>query len=100
MENDNQELGDNYYFLHDYEAVDIGFPDGAVIYKATQKNVFNNIKIHGNVVGANSNNDFIIAIQKLVCFTFVKILYCIQYKNYSYYSRQIRYNSENHDTYY
>ena len=61
---DEQDLGDNYYFLPEYEAIDIGFPDGAVIYKSTQKNVFNDIKIRGNVVDAISNSDFIIASQK------------------------------------
>ena len=63
--NDEQDLGDNYYFLPEYEAIDIGFPDGSIDYKATQKNVFNDIKIHGNVVSAKSNANFIIATQKI-----------------------------------
>lgn len=63
--NDEQDLGDSYYFLPEYEAIDIGFPDGSIIYKATQKNVFNDIKVHGNVVSANSNANFIIATQKI-----------------------------------
>lgn len=60
---DDQYLGNDYYFLPEYEAIDIGFPDGAVIYKATQKNVFNDIKIQGNVVEAISDTYFIIATQ-------------------------------------
>ncbi|NCA85794.1 MAG: DUF3997 domain-containing protein [Clostridia bacterium] len=63
--NDEQDLGDNYYYLPDYEAIDIGFPNGAIIYKATQKNVFNDVKVHGSVVDVNSDSDFIIASQKI-----------------------------------
>ncbi len=63
--NDEQDLGDNYYFLPEYEAIDIGFPDGSIIYKATKKNVFNDIKVHGIVVSAKSNANFIIATQKI-----------------------------------
>lgn len=62
--NNKQDLGDNYYYLPEYEAVDIGFPDGAVIYKAKQKNVFNDIKIRGKIVDVISNPEFIIALQK------------------------------------
>jgi len=64
MGNDEQDLGDNYYFLPEYEAIDIGFPDGAVVYKAAQKNVFNDIKIQGNVVDARGNSDFIVVSQR------------------------------------
>ena len=64
MGNDEQDLGDNYYFLPEYEAIDIGFPDGATVYKASQKYVFNDIKIQGNVVNAISNTDFIIVSQR------------------------------------
>lgn len=62
--NDEQDLGDNYYFLPEYEAIDIGFPDGPIIYKAQQKFIFNDIKLRGNLVSVNSNSDFIIAAQK------------------------------------
>ncbi len=62
--NKEQYLGDNYYFLTEYEAIDIGFPDGATVYKALHKNVFNDIKIQGNVVDAISNPDFIVASQR------------------------------------
>jgi hypothetical protein len=34
---DNEDLGDGYYYLPPYEALDIGFPEGAVIYKSSQK---------------------------------------------------------------
>jgi len=60
---DEQNLGDNYYYLPKYEAVDIGYPGGAIIYKSAQKNIFSDIKIHGNVISVDNNKDFIIAIQ-------------------------------------
>ena len=58
-----QDLGDNYYYLPEYEAIDIGYPDGAIIYKSAQRNVFSDVKIHRTVIGVNKNKDFIIAIQ-------------------------------------
>ncbi len=59
-----QDLGDNYYYLPKYEAVDIGYPEGAIIYKSAQRNVFVDVKIHRNVTSVNKNRDFIIAIQQ------------------------------------
>ena len=59
-----QDLGDNYYYLPKYEAVDIGYPDGAIIYKSAQRNVFSDVKIHRTVICVNKNKDFIIAIQQ------------------------------------
>ena len=38
-------LGDNYFYLNRDEAIDIGYPGGAIIYKATQKYNFSDIKI-------------------------------------------------------
>ncbi|MDY0318328.1 MAG: DUF3997 domain-containing protein [Candidatus Izemoplasmatales bacterium] len=59
-----QDLGDHYYYLPKYEALDLGFPDGAIIYKSAQRNVFSDVKIHKNVISVNNNKDFIIAIQQ------------------------------------
>ena len=56
-------LGDNYYYLDKYEAIDIGFPDGAIIYKSQQENVFYNVIVHGNVVNVGFNDQFIIVKQ-------------------------------------
>lgn len=61
---DNQDLGNSYYYLPKYEAIDIGYPEGAIIYKSAKKNLFTNIKIEADVIKVNSNEDFIIAIQK------------------------------------
>lgn len=59
-----QYLGDNYYYLPEYEAIDIGFPDGAIVYKSKKRYVFNNIVIHANVVGVRSNDKYIVAGRK------------------------------------
>ncbi len=59
-----QDLGDNYYYLPKYEALDIGFPDGAIIYKSVQRNVFSDVKIQKNVVCVIKNKEFIIAIRE------------------------------------
>jgi len=55
------DLGNNYYYLNQYNSVDYGFTDGAIIYKSTQENVFQDIKVSGNVVKVNFNEDYIIA---------------------------------------
>jgi hypothetical protein len=56
-------LGDNYYYLNKYEAIDSGYPDGAIIYKSQQENVFQNVMVNGNVVKVNFNDQFILAKQ-------------------------------------
>jgi len=60
---DEQELGDNYYYLPKYEAIDIGYP-GAIIYKSTRKNIFEEVKIEGDVIRVSNNKEFILALQK------------------------------------
>ena len=63
-EKDGETLGDNYYYLSPYEAMDVGFPEGAIIYKSSQKNLFSDIKIHGDVITIKYDKDFIIAVQQ------------------------------------
>ena len=60
---DEQDLGDHYYYIPKYEAVDVGYPGGGIIYKSQQKNLFSDIKIRGNVVQTRANKNFIVAIQ-------------------------------------
>ena len=62
-EKDTETLGDNYYYLSPYEAIDVGFPEGAIIYKSSQKNLFSDIKIQGEVISINYDKDFIVAVQ-------------------------------------
>lgn len=59
----DMDLGDGYYFLPEYEAKDIGFPDGAIVYKSFNKNVIEDIKIPATVIEAKNRGDYIIAIQ-------------------------------------
>lgn len=61
---DQQTSGERYYYLPEYEAYDLGFPDGGIIYKSSEHNVFSQIIIHGNVVAMNENSAFIIALQR------------------------------------
>lgn len=58
-----RDLGDNYYYLPEYEAIDVGYPY-SLIYKATQEYSYNDIKIQGNIVGVNHNDEFIIVTQR------------------------------------
>ncbi|MFH6963022.1 hypothetical protein ACHRVK_11540 [Flavobacterium plurextorum] len=60
---DNTNLGNDYYYLPEYEAMDIGYPNGAIIYKSFNKNVFKDVKISANVKKAKSNINYIIALQ-------------------------------------
>ena len=62
--NNEQDLGNNYYYLPMYEAIDVGYPGGAIIYKSDTKYYYDDIKIKGNVIGINHNSDFIIVVQK------------------------------------
>lgn len=63
MSPDEEVLGENYYYLPEYVAYDVGYPEGGIIYKSSQKNSFSNIIIHGNVIRMDDNKDFIIAMQ-------------------------------------
>ena len=63
-ENDDQNLGNNYFYLPKYEADDIGFPDGAIIYKSDKKYIFNDVKISGEIIDVAHDNSFILAVQE------------------------------------
>lgn len=59
-----QDLGDNYYYLPEYEAIDIGYPYGAIVYKSAGRYIFSDVKIHRNVTRVSKDKNFIIAIQQ------------------------------------
>lgn len=63
-DNDNQVLGHDYYYLPDYEALDMGYVGGGILYKSGIKNSFENVIIPANVVKVKANKRYIIAIQK------------------------------------
>ena len=60
------DLGDHYFYMSEYDAMDMGVPDGAFIYKSREKNSWgdNEIKIHRDVIKAKNDKDFIIAIRR------------------------------------
>ena len=63
---DERKLGDNYYYLPKYEAIDVGFANAeAIVYKSKNRKVFQDIKITGDVIRVSGNKDFIVALQKI-----------------------------------
>lgn len=62
---DEQNLGDNYYYLPRYESIDVGYPEGAIIYKSSERYVYSDVKVHGDVISVNSDEKYIIAIQNV-----------------------------------
>ncbi len=64
MDFDDQSLGKEYYYLPAYEAKDIGYPGGAIIYKSLQKYSFNDIKVEGEVVQVKKDDKYITALRK------------------------------------
>lgn len=63
---DDQELGDGYYYLPKYEAIDVGYPDGPIIYKSTQKYYFMEVIIKDNIHNVISNRRYIVVYAKEV----------------------------------
>lgn len=60
---DEMDLGDHYFYMPKYEVIDIGYPEGAIIYKSSEKNLYQHIILENEVLEAKSNENFIIAIQ-------------------------------------
>ena len=63
---DFETLGDNYYYLSPYEAMDVGYPGGSIVYKSSQKYSFESIKIKGQVIGVDYDEKFIVALQQKI----------------------------------
>lgn len=60
----SDELGNDYYYLSDYEAGDAGYPYGSILYKSSEKNFFQNIIIYNRVIKVLSNNKYILVCQE------------------------------------
>ena len=56
----NEELGNGYYYLPDYEAIDIGYCKGSTIYKSIQKDYFQTVLIQGGILEVMKDRDFIL----------------------------------------
>jgi hypothetical protein len=63
LEGDEENLGDDYYYLTPYDALDVGYPGGAIVYKSDRKDFFQDIKVRGNVIKVKSDKDFIVAVR-------------------------------------
>jgi hypothetical protein len=59
---DNRELGEGYYYLPEYEAIDIG--GEPMVYKSAQREVFSDVKIVGDLRGVKANRRFIVAVRQ------------------------------------
>lgn len=65
LKDKTQDLGDSYYYLPLYEAIDVGFPDGAIIYKGPQKYHYSEVKIKHEVISVKYDKEHILAIQRI-----------------------------------
>ena len=54
------ELGDGYYYLSYYNAIDVGSNEGSMIYKSTQKSYFQTILIKGGIIEVNKDKAYIL----------------------------------------
>jgi hypothetical protein len=63
MFDDAMDLGEGYWYLPEYEAIDIGYPDGkSVIYKSQQKNAFTEVLIEGEILTVSTDENYIFAV--------------------------------------
>lgn len=59
----HRELGNHYYCLDDYDAMDIGYP-GSIIYKSSKMCNFENIIIYSRIIDCKSDDNYIIVKQE------------------------------------
>jgi hypothetical protein len=57
-------LGDGYFYLPEYDAMDTGYPYGSVVYKSTQKNIFQQLIIRADVISCTVKGHYILVVQK------------------------------------
>lgn len=57
-------VGNDYYYLPDHEAMDIGYPNGSIVYKSSAKNSFEKILVYSAIEKCISNDEYIIVLQK------------------------------------
>ena len=62
--NDGSDLGDDYYYLPDYEALDIGYAYGTMVYKSENKNHFNDVIVYSDIKNIKFNSEYIIVLQE------------------------------------
>lgn len=57
-------LRNGHFFIDEFEALDVGYPGGAIIYRSYEQYYFEEILIQQSVLEAKSDNNFIIAVQR------------------------------------
>ncbi|MFB9109792.1 hypothetical protein [Flavobacterium gyeonganense] len=57
-------MGDNYYYLSDDEAIDIGYPYGSMFYRSKEKSNFEEVLIYADVIQKKFNDEYIIIKQQ------------------------------------
>ena len=58
------ELGEGYYYLPEYEAIDVGYSGGATVYQSYARNYFDNVLVEGGIVQVQKDTRFILVAQK------------------------------------
>lgn len=53
-------LGNGYYYLPKYEAIDVGFPKGSVIYQSNNRKIYSNVLIESGIIEAKSDRRHIL----------------------------------------
>lgn len=56
-------LGDNYYYLTDYEARDVGYEYGSIVYNSSSIDNFKDIIVYSDIEKCKSDNEFILVLQ-------------------------------------
>ena len=60
---DKTDLGSNFFYLPDYESIDIGYPYGTIVYKSKEKNKFEKVLVYADIVSINNSDSYIIVKQ-------------------------------------
>lgn len=59
-----RDLGNNYYYLPEYESMDGGYPYGSIIYKGPDEYIYNEIIIFSDVEKVIRRDEYVLALQK------------------------------------
>lgn len=57
-------LGSGYYCLSDFDAMDVGYPYGSIIYKSNQENFYKKIMVYTKIEKVNFNEEYILIVQQ------------------------------------
>ncbi len=60
---DETDLGNNFYYLPDYESEDVGYPYGSILYKSKEKYAYEKTLVYADITSINNNDCYIIVKQ-------------------------------------